>query len=48
MRRFVAEVRARIIPGYQYDETDRNDPLVRWVRRERHQCLLPDPLAETP
>lgn len=46
MRHFIAEVRARIIPGYQYDETARKDPLVRWIQHEAGRRMLPDPLAE--
>ncbi|WP_046496681.1 hypothetical protein [Streptomyces odonnellii] len=48
MRRFIAEVRARSVPGYQYDESVDNDPLVRWIQHQARRRALPDPLAEEP
>lgn len=45
MRRFIDEVRVRVLPGYQYDYDDHKDPLVRWIEKERRRRTLPDPMT---
>ncbi|MFJ9683741.1 hypothetical protein ACIRP2_37845 [Streptomyces sp. NPDC101194] len=48
MRRFIDEVRMRVLPGYQYDYDDQQDPLVRWIAQEHRRRTLPNPMAACP
>ncbi|MFE7272517.1 TniQ family protein [Streptomyces sp. NPDC057623] len=45
MRRFIGEVRTRVLPDYHYDYDDQSDPLVRWIAKERRRRTLPDPMT---
>ncbi|MFJ9085833.1 TniQ family protein [Streptomyces sp. NPDC102384] len=48
MRLFIDEVRARVLPGYQYDYDNRRDPLVHWIAQGHRRRTLPVPTAACP
>ncbi|MFE4356157.1 hypothetical protein [Kitasatospora sp. NPDC056800] len=42
LRRFVEEVRTRVVPGYRYEDANSADPLFRWMEAERYYRTADD------